>query len=135
MGPSMSRIRTTTASASSVAVLPGGDALIFEPDTGVIRRVGASARHPVSQFAGQLFVDGWDDGPVSVATVFHTVALTTRRSDGQVVLADGASARVRALLNDRVDTLAGGQRAIVADGPGKQARFGAPGGVAVGADG
>jgi len=49
-----------------------------------------------------------DDGPVSVATVFHTVALATRRSDGQVVLADGASARVRALLNGRVDTLAGG---------------------------
>jgi len=119
----------------AVAVLPGGDALIFEPDTGVMRRVGASARHPVSRFAGQLFVEGWDDGPVSVATVFHTVALATRRSDGQVVLADGASARVRALLNGRVDTLAGGRRAIAADGPGKQVGFGSPHGVAVAPDG
>jgi DNA-binding beta-propeller fold protein YncE len=61
--------------------------------------------------------------------------LATRRSDGQVVLADGASARVRALLNGRVDTLAGGRRAIAADGPGKQVGFGSPRGVAVAPDG
>jgi hypothetical protein len=118
-----------------VAVLPGGDALIFEPDIGVLRRVRASAPHAVLPFAGQLFVEGWDDGPLSVATLYHTVALAVRRSDGQVVLSDSASARVRAVQNGTVDTLAGGQRAIAGDGPGSQAGFGSPRGVAVAPDG
>ena len=119
----------------AVAVLPGGDALIFEPEIGIMRRVRASAPHAVSPFAGQLFVEGWDDGPVSVATLYHTVALAVRRSDGQVVFADGASARLRAVLNGTVDTLAGGQRAIAADGPGAEAGFASPRGVAVAPDG
>jgi len=117
----------------AVAVLPGGDAVIVEPDIGVLRRVRAST-HEVSPFAGQLFVEGWDDGPLSNATVFHTVALAVRR-DGQLVLADGASARIRAVRNATVDTLAGGRRATGADGAGTQAGFAAPRGVAAAADG
>jgi hypothetical protein len=122
-------------SPMAVAVFPGGDALIVEPDVGVVRRVQASATHAVSQFEGQLFVEGWDDGPVSVATAYHTVAIAIRQSDGQVVMADGASARIRALLNGNVVTLAGGRRAIAADGPGAEAGFGSPRGVAVAPDG
>ena len=118
----------------AVAVLPGGDAIIVEPDIGVLRRVRAGT-HEVSQFAGQLFIEGWDDGPLPAATLFHTVALTVRRRDGQVILADGASARIRAVRNGTVDTLAGGRRATGVDGPGTEAGFGAPRGVAVAADG
>jgi len=119
----------------AIAVLPSGDALFVEPDVGVLRRVSAAAPHFTSRFAGQLFVEGWQDGPPSAATTYHTVALAVRPSDGQVLLVDGATARIRAIRNGTVDTLAGGLRAGTADGSGDQAAFGAPAGVAIAPDG
>ena len=119
----------------AIAVLPSGDALIAEPDVGVLRRVTGTPPHFTSQFAGQLFVEGWEDGPSSAATTYHTVALAVRPSDGQVLLVDGATARIRAIRNGNLDTLAGGLGGGAADGPGDQARFSAPAGVAVAPDG
>jgi len=97
--------------------------------------VSGAPTHDVSQFAGQLFVDGWEDGPPWSATAFHTVAVAVRPYDGQVVLVDGASARVRAIRNGNMDTLAGGQRAGTVDGEGDLAGFGTPRGVAIAPDG
>ena len=119
----------------AIAVLPSGDALFVEPDVGSLRRVSGAAPHFASQFAGQLFVEGWQDGPPSAATTYHTVALAVRSSDGLVLLVDGATARIRAIRNGNVETLAGGLRAGIVDGPGDQAGFSAPVGVAVAPDG
>jgi DNA-binding beta-propeller fold protein YncE len=119
----------------AIAVTPGGDALFVEPDLGWLRKVTFALPHSTSQVAGQLFVEGWEDGPVSSATMYHSVALAVRRSDGQVLLVDGASARVRAIRNGVVDTLAGGMRGGTVDGSGDQAGFASPSGVAIAADG
>jgi len=119
----------------AVAVTPGGDALFIEPDTGWLRKATGTVPHTTSQVAGQLFVEGWEDGPAWSATMYHNVAVAVRPSDGQILLADSASARIRALRNGIVDTLAGGLRGGTADGSGNQAGFGSPRGIAVAPDG
>jgi len=119
----------------AVAVVAAGAALIVEPDTGWIRSIDATAAHVVAPYAGQLFVEGWDDGSTTTATLYHTVALAVRESDGQVVLIDGASARIRAIRASVVDTLAGGQQGGTIDGAGSVAGFGTPCGVAIASDG
>jgi hypothetical protein len=119
----------------AIAVMPSGDAVFIEPDTGWLRRVSGTTPHVTSQFAGQLFVEGWQDGPASNASTYHTLALAVRPSDGQVLLIDGATARIRAIRNGTVDTLAGGLRGGTADGAGDQAGFSAPAGVAIAPDG
>ena len=119
----------------AIAVMPSGDALFAEPDVGCLRRVTGTAPHVASIFAGQLFVEGWQDGPPATATMYHTLALAVRPSDGQVLLVDGATARIRAIRNGTVDTLAGGLRGGTADGSGDQAGFSAPAGVAIAPDG
>ena len=119
----------------AVAVDAGGAALIVEPDTGLIRSVDATTAHVVSSYAGQLFVEGWQDGPTTTASVYHTVAIAVRTSDGQVVLVDGASARIRAIRNGTVDTLAGGHQGGTVDGAGSEAGFASPRGVAIAPDG
>jgi len=67
--------------------------------------------------------------------MYHTLALAVRPSDGQVLLVDGATARIRAIRNGTVDTLAGGLRGGTADGSGDQAGFSAPAGIAIAPDG
>jgi hypothetical protein len=119
----------------AIAVTPSGDALFVEPDVGLVRSATGAKPHATSQFAGQLFVEGWRDASVSDATMYHTVALAVRPSDGQVLLVDGASARVRAIRNGTVDTLAGGLRGGTVDGSGEQAGFSSPRGVAIAPDG
>ena len=119
----------------AIAVTPAGDALFVEPDAGWLRTVAGALPHTTSQAAGQVFVEGWQDGPAASATMYHTVALAVRPTDGQVVLVDAASARVRAIRNGVLDTLAGGMRAGTIDGPGDQAGFSAPRGVAIAPDG
>ena len=119
----------------AVAVMPSGNALFVEPDVGWLRSVSAAIPHTTAQFAGQLFVEGWEDGASPDATIYHTVALAVRPSDAQVLLVDGASARIRAIRNGVVDTLAGGMRGGTVDGSGDQAGFGSPRGIAVATDG
>ena len=119
----------------AIAITPAGDALFAEPDVGWLRKVTGALPHTASQAAGQVFVEGWQDGPLASATMYHTVALAVRPSDGQVLLVDSASARVRAIRNGVVDTLAGGMRGGTVDGSGDQAGFSAPRGVAIARDG
>ena len=117
-----------------VATTSGGDALLLEPGTGLLRAVSGKAPHDVSAIAGALGSAGWTDGPAWSAGVSETVAIAVR-ADGQIVLLDGASARVRALKGGVIDTVAGGSRGGTVDGPGEAAGFGWPRGVAVAADG
>src|SRR6267142_862311 len=118
----------------SMAALPGGDALLIEPESGMIRKVSSAPTHDVTVLLGNLGVQGWSDGTVSWAEISETIAAAVR-ADGQVVFLDGASARVRALRNGVVDTLAGGVRGGTVDGYGPDAGFGFPRGVAVAPDG
>ena len=101
----------------SVAVLPGGDAVIASSATGVLRRVAGGGTHNVTTLAGAVGLSGWGDGPAGSAQVSETLAVAAL-PDGQVVFLDGASARVRALRNGVVDTLAGGGRGGTIDGAG-----------------
>ncbi|HYS11416.1 MAG TPA: hypothetical protein VEP66_21950 [Myxococcales bacterium] len=117
-----------------MAALPGGDALFIEPQSGMIRKVSSAPTHDVTVLLGNLGASGWSDRPASSAKVSETIAAAVR-ADGQVVFLDGASARVRALRNGVVDTLAGGVRGGTVDGYGPDAGFGFPRGVAVAPDG
>src|SRR6266850_2331562 len=118
----------------SMAARPGGDALLIEPESGMIRKVSSAPTHDVTVLLGNLGVQGWSDGTVSWAEISETIAAAVR-ADGQVVFLDSASARVRALRNGVVDTLAGGVHGGTVDGNGPDAGFGFPRGVAVAPDG
>src|SRR6266436_9053263 len=117
-----------------VTMLPSGDAVIVEPSTGVLRKVAASATHDVTTLVGYPGDEGWNDGTIDAATVFETLAAAAR-SDGQLILIDGAMARIRALRNGAIDTVAGGQQGGTVDGSGATAGFGAPRALAVAPDG
>ncbi|TMA21365.1 MAG: hypothetical protein E6J88_15875 [Deltaproteobacteria bacterium] len=117
----------------SVAVLPGGDAVIASSATGVLRRVAGGGTHNVTTLAGAVGLSGWGDGPAGSAQVSETLAVAAL-PDGQVVFLDGASARVRALRNGVVDTLAGGGRGGTIDGAGDEAGFSWPRAIAVAPD-
>ena len=118
----------------ALALLPGGDVVLAEPATGRLRRVAGASPHAVSGLAGALGFEGYDDGAASSAGVSETLALTAR-PDGQVILVDGATSRVRALKAGAVDTLAGGTRGGTADGAGATAGFAFPRGVGSAPDG
>ena len=117
-----------------ITLLPGGDAVIVEPMTGVLRKVSATAPHTVATLVGYPGAEGWDDGAVPGATVFETIAAAAR-SDGQIVLIDEATARIRSLSGSTIDTLAGGQQGGTVDGKGPVAGFGGPRALAVAPDG
>jgi hypothetical protein len=117
-----------------VTMLPSGDAVIVEPSAGVLRKVAASATHDVTTLVGYPGDEGWNDGTIDAATVFETLAAAAR-SDGQLILIDAATARIRALRNGAIDTLAGGQQGGTVDGSGATAGFGAPRALAVAPDG
>ena len=117
-----------------ITVLPGGDAVFVEPSTGVLRKVSAATPHTVATFVGYAGDEGWEDGPVSSATVFETVAAAAR-SDGQIVFIDEATARIRALRSGTIDTLAGGQQGGTVDGAGARAGFAGPRALAAAPDG
>ena len=89
--------------------------------------------HNVTTLAGAVGLSGWGDGPAGSAQVSETLAVAAL-PDGQVVFLDGASARVRALRNGVVDTLAGGGRGGTIDGAGDEAGFSWPRAVAVAPD-
>jgi hypothetical protein len=118
----------------SVAVLPGGDAAVIEPGTGVIRKVSAAGTHDVTSFAGTIAETGWTDGPVASATVSESLAIAARPT-GELVFVDGATARVRWLRSGAVETVAGGQHGGTIDGAADTAGFGWLRGVAVAPDG
>jgi DNA-binding beta-propeller fold protein YncE len=87
-----------------VAMMPGGGALVVEPESGMLRAVSAGATHEVTRLFGSLGAMGWQDGPLGTATLAETIAVAARPG-GEIVLLDGATGRVRAVRNGAVDTL------------------------------
>ena len=77
---------------------------------------------------------GWNDGPVASASISETFVIAVY-GDGELILADGGSARIRAIRGGVVDTLAGGKLLGTVDGDGQAAAFGSPRGVAMAPDG
>jgi len=126
--------KATLSYPMSMAALPGGDALFIEPESGMIRKVSSAPTHDVSVLLGNFAVNGWADGPGNSAQIAETIGAAVR-ADGQLIFLDGASARVRALRNGVVDTLAGGQKGGTVDGDGDDAGFSFPRAVAVAPDG
>ena len=118
----------------SLAAMPGGDALFVEPESGMLRKVSAAATHDVSRVAGSVGAMGWNDGPIADAMISETIAAAVK-ADGQLVLLDGASARVRTIGFGVVQTLAGGRGGGAAEGVGSDVSFGFPRAIAVAPDG
>ncbi len=117
-----------------IAPVPGGDALFVEPESGVLRRISAAPPHTISTVAGSIGAVGWSDGPAGDVRISEIIAAAVR-PDGEVVMIDGASARVRGLRNGAVDTIAGGLKGSNADGAGPDAAFSFPRSVAIAPDG
>jgi len=126
--------RATLTYPMSMATLPNGDALFIEPESGMIRKVSSASTHDVTVLLGNFAVNGWADGSASSAQIAETIGAAVR-TDGQMVFLDGASARVRALRNGVVDTLAGGLKGGTVDGSGQDAGFSFPRGVSIAPDG
>ncbi len=98
--------------------------------------IGRWAR-AVDRFAGQEGVGGFRDGPANQARFNGPTGLAATVT-GEVVVADTQNARIRLVRADpqrTVLTVAGTGQAGARDGPGAQAMFRAPTGVAVGPDG
>lgn len=118
----------------AITVLADGSAIIAETNVGLVRRVGGDVEHAVSVFAGALERIGWSDGPVARAAVSETIGLAAR-ANGELILLDAATFRVRALRDGVIDTLAGGAIATPTDGTGAGAGFFMPRAAASAPDG
>ena len=118
----------------SLALMPGGGVLLVEPESGMLRTVSAAVGHDVSKLAGAIGAVGWDDGVGSQASISETIAAAVT-ADGEIVFVDGATARLRALRDGAVDTLAGGLKGGTVDGAGPDAAFVFPRALAVAPDG
>lgn len=120
-----------------LAVSPTADgqyAILAEPATGLIRKVALAGTHNVSVVAGVRYAEGWEDGPLSSATVNETWNVTAA-PNGDIILLDSATARIRRIHAGTVQTLAGGTRGDLFDGPGATAGFSAPRAAAFAPDG
>jgi hypothetical protein len=106
----------------ALAVLSDGSIAVAEPEDGLVRRVAPDAAHTVSTLLGELGRVGWDDGPMSSASVSELAGLAAR-PNGDLVLLDTATYRVRLYAGGRVTTLAGGATTQPADGDGAAAGF------------
>jgi sugar lactone lactonase YvrE len=78
---------------------------------------------------------GWNDGPVALARFNNPQSLAVQ-STGVLYVADNGNHRIRKVTTDvEVTTLAGSGVGGFADGPGSEAQFNWPGGVAIGPQG
>ncbi|NYZ61422.1 gluconolaconase [Luteimonas deserti] len=102
--------------------------VLYVADTGnhAIRRI--TPQGEVSTLAGDG-VAGFVDGPAHLAR-FHAPIGIAVGTDGTVFVADSHNDRIRAIRDGRVTTLAGGDRPGFVDGPGGEARFDTPTGLA-----
>jgi hypothetical protein len=117
-----------------LALRPDGTIAFAESNDGLLRTIGTDAAHTVSTLAGQLGRMGWADGPLASAAVSELSGLAAR-PNGDLVLLDSASYRVRILSGGSVGTLAGGTTAMLVDGSGASAGFAFSGGAAFAGDG
>ena len=109
----------------AVTLLADGSLAVAESNDGVIRRVGTDAAHTVTTWAGALGRVGWADGPMDQASFQEMIGLATR-PNGDVVVLDNATYRVRLIAGNQMTTLAGGATASLVDGDGGSAGFAFP---------
>jgi sugar lactone lactonase YvrE len=115
-----------------IVTAPDGTILVADAgDHHAIRRISPAG--DVSTIAGGT--RGFADGAGSSAA-FSTPSGLARAPDGTLYLADTGNHAIRRITPDgQVSTLAGDGTPGYADGPGREARFNGPIGVAVAADG
>ena len=118
-----------------LAMLPDGRLVLADTGNHLVRTLQLDAGGPrVDTWAG-AGVPGLADAR-GLAARFSLPESLAADAQGNVVIADTANHALRWLAADgRVTTLAGGQGAGFADGPAAQARFSAPGGIVISADG
>jgi len=120
--------------ADPYGVAVANDGAVFVSDAGEnnrIRRIAADGT--VSTFAGS--VEGFVDG-IGAAAAFDTPSGVAFDREGNLYVADTGNHAIRKVTpQGAVSTLAGDGTPGFVDGPGRQARFDGPTGVAVGADG
>ena len=109
----------------AMTLLSDGSLAVAESNDGVIRRVATDAAHTVTTWAGALGRVGWADGPMSTASLSEMINLATR-PNGDVVVLDNATYRVRLIAGGQMSTLAGGASAMLVDGDGGAAGFSFP---------
>jgi len=109
------------------------DGTLYVADTGnhAIRRVAPDGTVTTLAGTGEA---GFADGP-AVQARFHAPTGVAVDATGRVFVADGFNDRIRVIEAGVVRTLAGDGRPGFLDGPGTQARFDTPGGLALGDDG
>ncbi|HEX9104397.1 MAG TPA: hypothetical protein VF997_19435, partial [Polyangia bacterium] len=115
----------------AVTLLADGSLAVAESNDGVIRRVATDAAHTVTTWAGALGRIGWADGPMDTASFQEMIGLATR-GNGDVVVLDSATYRVRLISGGQMTTLAGGASAQLVDGDGGAAGFSFPRAAAFG---
>lgn len=119
---------------SPSGVVPDDSGGWWVADTSNSRIVHIAADRSISVWAGSG-VAGWVDGPAATAQFSRPVGLA-RGPAGELYVTDEGNHTVRKIALDRsVSTLAGGGVSGFVDGPGSQARFYAPSGIAVDAVG
>ena len=122
---------------AGLALAADGTLFVADADNHVVRAIAPDAAHTVSTYAGvPTRGGGFADGPGSAAQFYRPVALALA-ADGALLVADMHNCLIR-----RIDPGAGHAVTTIAgtflgyqDGPGAQAQFNNPSGVAVAPDG
>jgi hypothetical protein len=116
---------------SGVALTPSGSLVVADTANNAIREVDPDGRVRTLAGGGP---PGFADGPAATARFNGPLGVTVD-TDGRILVADAYNDRVRVITRDgRVTTLTGGARGF-ADGPGAEARFDTPAGIAIAPDG
>lgn len=76
-------------------------------------------------------VPGCDDGPVSVATLYHPVGIAVDPRSGAIFCTDYSGHRIRMILNGYVYTVCGAAGSGLHDGHGPKSRFRNPASIAL----
>lgn len=117
---------------SGIAVAPDGSLVVADTGTHTIKRVTMDGA--VTRVAGDG-TPGYEDGPAAQARFSGPVGVAVDPTGG-IIVADTYNDRIRAIDRDgTVRTIAGGDDVGTTDGPGPQARFDTPCGVAIAQDG
>jgi sugar lactone lactonase YvrE len=125
---------------SAVAVAPSGDVLVIDAGNAVIRRIGATAPHPVTTLAGTPGLFGFADGDGASAR-FRAQLGAAVMANGVLLVGDAGNSRIRQVVpgastgGTRVRTWAGSGRVGASLGDAPTSDLVTPAGVAVLPDG
>ena len=121
-----------------IALGPDGTLYVADSQNNAVRAIAPDAAHTVSTYAGVGSPNGgFADGPGASARFNDPVAVAVA-PDGGVLVADlynSAIRRIDPAAGHAVTTIAGGNGAGFADGPGAAARLNSPSAIVVAPDG